>query len=119
MWGLSFSPDGKRLASASWDRTVKVWDVTTGKILVNFTGHGTPVNGVAFSPDGQNIASAGFEGIVKVWDAATGKESTAYTGDLFPAMAVAFSPDGQRVASGSGGGSWRCGRRPAVRRSLN
>ena len=50
---VAFSPDGKRLASAGWDRTVKVWDAQTGQELLTFKGHSGRISSVAFSPDGE------------------------------------------------------------------
>jgi WD40 repeat protein len=71
--GVAFSPDGRRLASASPDQTVRVWDAATGQELLTLKGHTSHVNGVAFSPDGRRLASAGG------WDA-TGKELLASAG---------------------------------------
>lgn len=69
VWNVAFSPNGERLASASWDGTVKIWDVTTGQETLTFKGHGNWVWGVAFSLDGQRLASGGMDGTVKLWDA--------------------------------------------------
>jgi WD40 repeat protein len=111
---VAFSPDGKRLASASgvWDQQqlkytspeVKVWDPQTGQELLALQGHTGMVTSVAFSPDGKRLASAGgvdlSPGEVKVWDAETGQELLALQGHTRMVTSVAFSPDGKRIATG-------------------
>ena len=77
---MAFSPDGQRLASASDDQTVKIWDSATGKELFSLKGHAGGVRSVAFSPDGQRLASASLDQTVKIWDSATGKELFALKG---------------------------------------
>jgi WD40 repeat protein/serine/threonine protein kinase len=103
VYRVAFSPDGKRLASASADKTVKVWDAATGRVVHTLTGHTDVVVGVAFSPDGKRLASASADKTVKVWDADTGKVLDTLKGHTGPAISVAFSPDGKRLASGGGG----------------
>ena len=98
---VALSPDGKRLASASDDQTVKVWDATSGQELLTLKGHTNRVIAVAFSPDGKRLASASGDGTVKVWDTMTGQETLWFKGHTNGVNAVAFSPDGKRLASAS------------------
>ena len=96
---VTFSADGKRLASASGDGTVKVWDATSGQEMLTLNGHTAQVNSVAFSSDGKMLASASDDKTVKVWDATTGQETLTLKGHTDYFDCVAFSPDGNRLAS--------------------
>ena len=70
VWSIAFSPDGKRLASGSWDQTVKVWDAGDGRELMTLKGHSGGVASVAFSPDGRKIASGALDGTILIFPAA-------------------------------------------------
>jgi WD40 repeat protein len=96
---VAFSPDGSRLASASKDGTVRLWDVATSEEIRTLKGHKGQVNAVAYSPDGKHLSSGGGDHTVKVWNAATGRETRTLTGHTNPIYGVAFSPDGKHLAS--------------------
>jgi len=96
---VAWSPDRHRIASASVDETIKVWDVATGTEIRTLTGHSQSVTSVAFSPDGTRLASGSRDQTIKVWDADTGTEIRTLTGHSQWVTSVAFSPDGTRLFS--------------------
>ncbi|MCA2683350.1 MAG: hypothetical protein IM504_07275 [Microcystis sp. M038S2] len=98
---VSFSPDGKTLATGSGDNTIKLWNVETGQEIRTLTGHNSNVNSVSFSPDGKTLATGSDDGTIKLWDVETGQEILALTGHNSNVNSVSFSPDGKTLASGS------------------
>ncbi|BAZ40306.1 WD-repeat protein [Calothrix sp. NIES-4101] len=98
---VSFSPDGKTLASASTDNTVKLWDINSGREIQTFKGHTKDVSSVSFSPDGKTLASASTDKTVKLWDINSGREIQTFKGHIDWVNSVSFSPDGKTLASAS------------------
>ncbi|MDM3851887.1 MAG: ribosome assembly protein 4 [Aphanizomenon gracile PMC627.10] len=98
---VGFSRDGKQLASGSADNTIKIWDVTTGKVLNTLKGHESTVWSVGFSRDGKQLASGSADNTIKIWDVTTGKVLNTLKGHESRVWSVGFSPDGKQLASGS------------------
>jgi len=98
---VAFSADGQTLANGTWDKTVKLWDVATGRELRTLSGHSSLVNSVAFSADGKTLASGSSDSTVKLWDVATGRELRTLSGHSESVYSVAFSADGKTLTSGS------------------
>ncbi|MBD1939284.1 hypothetical protein [Microcoleus sp. FACHB-68] len=100
VYSVIFSPDGKQLATASGDGTVKLWDLS-GKQLATFTAHKVAVTSVIFSPDGKQLATASFDdSTARLWDL-SGKQLATFTGHESSVSSVIFSPDGKQLATAS------------------
>jgi WD40 repeat protein len=95
--GVSFSPDGTRLATASMDGSAIVWDAASGRKLFAFSDPAVALYGLAFSPDGNRLATAGVNGTAKVWDVASKKVWLTLSGHSQTVNCIAYSPDGKRL----------------------
>ena len=108
---MAYSSDGKTLATASDDTTVRLWDAATGSVRAILQGHSSPVDSVAFSPDAKMLASGAGDwryprvpGELKLWDARSGDLIADLRGHAGPVLSLAFTPDGKTLASGSADG---------------
>jgi WD40 repeat protein len=98
---VAWSPDGSKLATASIDKTAKVWEMATGRELLTFRGHSDYVFGIAWSPDGSKLATASQDGTANVWEANTGHELLTLRGHQAPVNSIVWSPDGAKLATAS------------------
>ncbi|MGL4421453.1 MAG: WD40 repeat domain-containing protein, partial [Gemmataceae bacterium] len=97
--GALTTPDGKLVVTASADKTIRVWEALTGKLLRLLPALNQPITALAVRPDGLQMASATDDGLLKLWDLTTVDEHTAVTDSKEPLWASAIHPDGQRIAA--------------------
>ena len=100
---LAISPDGKRIVTGSFDATVRVWDVETGKQLHVMEGHRGAVMALAISPNGRQALSGGADQVLRLWDLESGRQLRQFEGHGDWIFAIAFTPDGRRVSPPAAG----------------
>ena len=101
VWSVSFDKEGKKVATASNDKSAKIWDASTGKELATLKGHANWVTCVAFSPTSPILVTGSEDTTAKIWDAASGAEKATLKGHAGTIRCVAFSPDGKVLATAS------------------
>jgi WD40 repeat protein/nucleoside phosphorylase len=97
----AWSPDGQRILSASYDRTLRTWDAHSGAALLILQGHLDSVNACTWSPNGQRILSASDDHTLRIWDTSSGAALFVLQGHRDSVTACAWSPDGQHILSAS------------------
>ena len=94
-----YSPDGRRVVTASQDHSARIWDAESGRLLATLSGHTDAVASAAFSPDGRRIVTAGWDKTACVWDAEIGTLLATLSGHAEAVIDAAFSPDGRRIVT--------------------
>lgn len=98
---IAWSPDGRFLASPSWDKTIRVWDVASGECVIVLEGHKEVVWSVEWSPDGRRLASGSGDNTIHIWDTANWESLIVLEGHKGSCNVVKWSPDGKKLASSS------------------
>ena len=97
----AYSPDGKRIVTASYDNTARIWDAASGQQIAVLRGHEKPVRSAVYSPDGKRIVTAAFDSTARVWDAASGQQIAVLRGHEELVHSAAYSPDSKRTVTAS------------------
>lgn len=100
LYAVALSPDGQTLATASYDRDIRIWNASSGAALTTLGGHNDAVYGLAFHPQGQRLASASGDRTVKLWDVAAGQRLDTFAQPSKEQTSVQISPNGRFIAAG-------------------
>src|SRR5271165_6956713 len=101
VWSAVFSPDGRRVLTASDDKTARLWEAESGKPLATFQGHTGEVYSAVFSPDGRRVLTASRDTTARLWEAESGRLLATFQGHANWVTSAVFSPDGRRVLTAS------------------
>jgi len=107
VYAVAISADGKTLASAGSEKTIRLWNAETLTQRLLLEGHAGPVYGLSFSQNGDRLASAGWDGTIRIWSPSVGKVVNSWDGQSGDIWSVAFSPKGGKLATGGTDGSVR------------
>ncbi len=100
-FSMTFSSDGTKVVSGSYDNTIKIGDASSGINIATLKGHNSGVSSVAFSPDGTKVISGSYDSTIKIWDAVSASEIATLKGHSSIVNSLAFSFDGTKIISGS------------------
>lgn len=100
VYGIAFSPDGKKIASCSGDKTIKIWETDSGKKVFTLKGHEGQISCIAFSPDGKKMVSGSHDETIKIWETDSGKNMATFASHKSRVYSVSFSPDSKKIISG-------------------
>jgi WD40 repeat protein len=99
IYAVAISPDGKRIATSSYDKLIKIWDAATGREIRTLKDHIDAVYALAFTPDGTRLVSGAADRTVKIWNAETGERLYTFSEPLDGINTIALDPLGKRVAA--------------------
>jgi WD40 repeat protein len=106
LYHVEFSPDATKIATGSFDKTIRLWETSSGKLIAVLSGHQGKVLSVTFSQDGRSLLSASDDKTIKLWDV-PGEGSSVLAGHAGPVEAISLSPDGNWLSSGADDGTVR------------